>query len=156
MNYNDQIKADRKAAALARRAERAAGLPTEIDERKALFPQTETMKTNVPASINRRYTGRIENLTALGMGFRDTHLAILGQLSAQFPDDQLKAMGLGQNAKLWKFDRIVAEHFGFEPVIQQGILDDPQADTDTPWMAWFYPANREVEVKEFIRNLIAA
>lgn len=37
--YAAQVKADRRAEALARRAERQAGLLTETDERKALYAQ---------------------------------------------------------------------------------------------------------------------
>ena len=148
----NQAKADRKAAAIARRQDDYR----QDSERTTMYQQTETMKAIPFASIRRRHGGRVVNLRTLGLGMNDTHLILLEQLCARYSDAELKAMGLGQNAKLWKFDRIVADHFGFEPVVQQGVLDDPQADTDTPWMAWFYPVERELEVRDFIRTLVTA
>ena len=155
MNYNDQIKADRKAAALARKAERAAGLPTEIDERKALFPQTETMTTKTRvASILRRLEGRIANLRTLGRGFNDAHLFLLEALAANYTNEELLAKYQGQTAMIWALDSKIMDFFGLTETIIEGMQDDEASANGAPFGAWFIDPSEAPMVKEYINQLV--
>ncbi len=155
----NQAQADRKAAALARLADRAQGLATELDDRTNLYRNTETttkMTTPIQSSINRRITGRLGHLENLKFGFNDAHLFILQALAAHYADQDLKGMGQGQNKKISKIDKLVTKEFQLKWTEIEGLQDDPTSTTSSTWSAALLTDEQAPLVKAFINNLVSS
>jgi len=153
-----QAKADRKAEALARRADRAAGVETVVEQNVRLYSNTSaptTKPAKKEASILRRLSGRINNLRELGGNYNDTHLFLLQSLAAHFSPDQLSGMMSGQNSIIKKFDRLIEKTFNIGMTMVEGLQDDQESNGGKPFVAWFVDAEDVAMVKEFINTEVA-
>lgn len=150
LTYAQQIKADRRAAALERRQDdyrQDAG-------RVAVYKHVKTEVKTRQAAILRRLAGRLANLKALGRGYNDAHLFLLQALAANFTNDELLAKFQGQTAMIWALDRQIVEGLGLEWTIVKEMQDDEETDKNTPFGALFVDADDVEFVKEFVNQLV--
>ena len=152
-----QAKADRKAEALARRVDRAAGIETVTEQNTRLYGSVKIEKPakKRTASILRRLEGRLANLRTLGQGFNDAHLFLLQALAANYTNDELLAKYQGQTSIIWKLDAQIMEFFGLTQTVVEGMNDDPSSPDTTPFGAWFIDSADAPMVKEYINQLVA-
>jgi hypothetical protein len=156
LTYAQQVKADRKAAALARRADRAQGFTTEVEERQALYRNVETKPAKTrQAAILRRLAGRLANLKTLGRGYNDAHLFLLQALAANYTNEELLAKYQGQTKMIWALDRQIVEATGFEWTHVEGMQDDPETEEITPFGALFVEDQDVDAVKELVNEIVA-
>lgn len=151
LTYAQQVKADRKAAALARRQDdyrQDAGF-------KAMYTKVEKPAKRRQAAILRRLGGRLANLKTIGRGYNDAHLFLLQALAANYTNEELLAKYQGQTAMIWALDRQMKNDLNLEFEIFDGLQDDAETGEITPFGAlWVDTADIEF-VKEYANNLVA-
>ena len=148
----NQAKADRKAAAIARRQDDYR----QDAERTTMYQQIKNVNIKL-ASVNRRLQGRLIELAKLGQGNNDAHLYVLQALSARYTNQELLNMYMHQNDLIGKVDAAVRAEFPeLRMVVQEGITDDCEAEYKTPWAAWFIEDQQVAEVKNFVNRFVFA
>ena len=153
----NQAQADRKAAALARRAEQGNGVETVTQQNTRLYSNTETtikpVKTR-QAAIVRRLTGRLELLKALGRGYNDAHLFLLEAIVANYTNQQLKDMQQGQDSFVGALDTAIINDLGLEALFIDGLTDDDQSGKSKRALFMFVQDGDVDFVKDYINQLV--
>jgi hypothetical protein len=150
----NQARADRKAAALARRNDdyrNDAGFVKAY----AYAETTKTAKqTNTLAAIIRRLDGRLAQLKALGRGYNDAHLFLLEAVVANYTNQELKQMGQGQTPFIVALDKVILAELGLEETRIDGAADDDQSGQN-PYALFMFVEDSDVAfVKDYINQLI--
>lgn len=151
LTYAQQVKADRKAAALARRKD---------DYRqdkgfKAIYTKVEKPAKRRQASILRRLAGRLANLKTLDRGYNDAHLFLLQALAANYTNEELLAKYQAQTKMIQKLDRQICEDLNLTWTIVESLQDDSETQEITPFGAMFVDINDVDFVKEYINQMVA-
>ena len=130
MNYTAQLKADRRAAAQERAAERKATGRDYRDEINALWGKTD----NGPAaadrrsSITRRLDGRMANIESLCLDPNaELGVIIFKALKSRYTEEELLGMYQGQTRVVRKMHDDLVNMFDLqvvEPVVFNGQDDD--------------------------------
>jgi len=153
----NQAQADRKAAALARRAERGNGIETVTQQNTRLYANTETtikpVKTT-QAAIVRRLAGRLELLKALGRGYNDAHLFLLEAVVANYTNQQLKDKQQGQDSFIGSLDAAIANDLGLDQLRIEGLTDDQESGKSKNALFMFVEDGDVAFVKDYVNQLV--
>ncbi len=157
LTYAQQIKADRKAEVLNRRADREAGIETVTQQNARLYANTETtikpVKTRIAGPI-RRLAGRLDLLKALGRGYNDAHLFALQAIVANYTNQELLDMQRGQNRFIGALDTAIINDLGLDALRIDGLTDDNESGKSKYALFMFVEDGDVAFVKDYINQLV--
>jgi hypothetical protein len=154
LTYAQQMKADRRAAALERRTNDYRQDAGFVKAYAHVETAKTTKQTMTLAAIIRRLDGRLAQLKALGRGYNDAHLFLLEAVVANYTNQELKDMGQGQTPFIIALDKVILAELGLEDTRIDGVADDDQSGQNPHALFMFVEDGDVAFVKQYINQLV--